>query len=96
MQKNMLMHVSLFIFVVVFARSQQPATINVDRNWTIPESTKLGTIVKTVDVQGENNETIIFSLSLEDPFNPNQENPFWIHPNTVSLHFKNRKLQLNL
>jgi hypothetical protein len=79
----MLVHVWFLIFLVVVAQSQQPATINVDRNWTIPESTILGTIVKTVHVQGENNETIVYSLSLEDPFNPNQENPFWIHPGTV-------------
>lgn len=84
----MLLVVSLFILFVVIAQSQQPATINVDRNWTIPESTKLGTIVKTVHVQGENNQTIVYSLSLEDPFNPKQENPFWIHPHTVSFIFE--------
>lgn len=81
----MLLHVSILIFVVVIAQSQQPATINVDRNWSIPESTKLGTIVKTVSSERkDSNETIIYSLSLEDPFNPHQENPFWIDPKSVS------------
>lgn len=65
-------------------KSQQPATINVDRNWKIPETTKVGSLVKTVEVQGENNETIVFSLSTDDPFNPYQENPFWIHPQNVT------------
>lgn len=62
----------------------EPATINVDRNWIIPESTKVGTIVKSVHVQGNsNNNTITYSLeSPDDPFNPPVDNPFWIHPHS--------------
>ena len=80
----MISQLYILIILLTAAQSQQPATINVDRNWKIPETTKVGTVVKTVEVQGENNATIVFSLSLEDPFNPNQENFFWIHPHTVS------------
>lgn len=66
------------------SRGIEPATITVDRNWNIPESTKVGTIVKTVNVQGENNQTRTYSLELEaNPFSRNQqENPFWIDPQT--------------
>lgn len=85
------MHVSIFIFLVVVTKTQNPLTINVDRNWTVPQETVIGTIVKTVHVQAENNETVVYSLSLEDPYNPNQENPFWIHPHTVSLKKHNQK-----
>lgn len=83
-RSNMLLRLSTFLVLLSTTYSQQPATINVDRNWKIPETTKVGSLVKTAEVQGENNETVTFSLSLEDPFNPNQENPFWIHPHNVN------------
>lgn len=72
----------LLLFSTTHSRGIGPATITVDRNWSIPESTKVGQIVKTVHVQSETNDTISYSLELDDPFSPNQENPFWIHPNT--------------
>lgn len=77
----------LLLLILPFLSIQQhrgfePSTISVDRNWLIPESTSIGTIVKTVSVTGENNETILFTLELEDPFNPNMVNPFWIDPST--------------
>jgi hypothetical protein len=81
----MLLLLSSLFVLVCNSKSQQPTTINVDRDWKIPETTKVGTIVKTVEVPGENNETIQFSVSLDDPFNPNLENPFWIHPHSVSI-----------
>lgn len=62
------------------SRGIEPATIMVDRNWSVPESTQIGTIVKTVHVQGKDNKTINYTLELDDPFSPNQENPFWIDP----------------
>lgn len=79
----------IFSFLVILLALKEscgiePATINVDRNWNIPESTKVGTIVKTVTVQGENNQTRSFSLELEyNPFSPSKhENPFWIDSQT--------------
>lgn len=83
----MLLIFTILLVLVTATRSQQPATINVDRDWKIPEMTKIGTIVKSVDVQGENDAKILFSLSLEDFSNPNQKNPFWIHPHTVRKLF---------
>lgn len=87
----------LFVLLLLpfFSKSQrgsEPATINVDRNWLIPESTKLGTIVKTVRVTGENAESTEFTLDLEDPFNPHLENPFWIDPATGYVYL-NKSLE---
>lgn len=74
----------ILLFAIKTSLCIEPATISVDRNWNIPESTKVGTIVKTVNVQGENNHTRTYSLELEyNPFGSNeQENPFWINPQT--------------
>lgn len=82
----------LLLFSTTQSRGIEPATIAVDRNWSIPESTKVGTIVKTVNVQGENNQTVNYSLELDDPFSPNQENPFWIHPTTGYVYL-NKSLE---
>jgi hypothetical protein len=72
----------LLLFSTTHSRGIEPATIAVDRNWIIPESTQIGTIVKTVHVQSDNNQTIQYSLEYDDPFNPNLENPFWIDQST--------------
>lgn len=80
--KSRLSILILLLFSTTHSSGIGPATITVDRNWSIPESTKVGQIVKTVHVQSETNDTIKYSLELDDPFSPNQENPFWIHPNT--------------
>lgn len=58
----------------------------------IPESTQIGTIVKTVSAKGENNETVQYTLDLDDPFNPNIENPFWINPTTGYVYL-NKSLE---
>lgn len=91
------MKFTLLFFVTLLlqatrSRGIEPSTINVDRNWSIPETTKIGTIVKTVNVQGENNQTINYSLELDDPFSPNQENPFWIDPSTGYVYL-NKSLE---
>ncbi|CRL08221.1 CLUMA_CG020997, isoform A [Clunio marinus] len=91
----MRLHISLLLlllFTTTQSRGIEPATISVDRNWSIPESTKIGTIVQTVHVQGENNQTVSYSLELVDPFSPNQENPFWIHPHTGYVYL-NKSLE---
>lgn len=61
-----------------------PATIHVDRNWDIPDSTRIGEIVKTVRVTGNYDpNTINFTLEPESgPWSSNLENPFWINPQT--------------
>lgn len=82
----------LVLFSTTNTRGLEPATISVDRDWSIPESTKVGTIVKTVNVQSGNNETINYSLEFDDPFNPNLENPFWIHP-TNGYVYLNKSLE---
>ena|SRR5690349_7093362 len=84
--------VILLLFTTTRSSGIQPATISVDRNWSILESTKIGTIVKTVHVQGEDNQTVNYSLEFDDPFSPNQENPFWIHP-TTGYVFLNKSLE---
>lgn len=80
----------LLLFSTIQSLGFGPATIEVDRNWSIPESTKVGTIVKTVHVQS--NETVTYSLELDDLFNSNQENPFWIHPTTGYVYL-NKSLE---
>lgn len=87
----------LFVLFLLpfFSKSQrgfEPATIYVDRNWLIPESTQVGTIVKTVSVKGENNEAVQYTLDLDDIFNPNVENPFWINPTTGYVYL-NKSLE---
>jgi hypothetical protein len=60
-----------------------PATIHVDRNWDIPDSTKVGEIVKTVRVTGNYDpNTINFTLEPEAGPWGSSENPFWINPQT--------------
>lgn len=86
---------SLLILLLISttrSRGIEPATINVDRNWSLPESTQLGSIVKTVHVQSQNNQTVHYSLELDDPFSPNKENPFWIHPTTGYVYL-NKSLE---
>lgn len=83
---------TLLLFSTTKSSGLEPATIAVDRNWSVPESTKVGTIVKTVNVQSENNQTINYSLELDDPFNPNLESPFWIHPTTGYVYL-NKSLE---
>lgn len=83
----------LLLFSAIQSRGFGPATIDVDRNWSIPETTKLGTIVKTVHVQSDNNQTVYYySLELDDLFSGNQENPFWIHPTTGYVYL-NKSLE---
>lgn len=90
--KSHLVILVLLLFSTTHSRGIGPSTITVDRNWSIPESTKIGTIVKTVQVQSETNETINYSLELDDPFSPNQENPFWIDPSTGYVYL-NKSLE---
>lgn len=71
---------SLLLFSTTHSRGIEPKTINVERNWSIPESTKVGTIVKSVHVNSESNQTVIYTLELDDLFGQNIENPFWIDP----------------
>lgn len=92
MMKSRLSILVLLLFSTTHSRGIGPSTITVDRNWSIPESTKVGQIVKTVHVQSETNATINYSLELDDPFSPNQENPFWIHPTTGYVYL-NRTLE---
>ena len=74
------------------SRGFGPATIEVDRNWSIPETTKIGTIVKTVHVQSDNNKTIVYSLEPDELFGSDIENPFWIDPNTGYVYL-NKSLE---
>lgn len=83
----------LFVLLLLplFSKSQrgfEPATIEVDRNWLIPESTLVGTIVKTVRVKGENTESVQYTLDVDD----NIENPFWIDPTTGYVYL-NKSLE---
>lgn len=80
--KQLLLLLILPFFSTSQLRGFEPATINVDRNWIIPESTKVGSIVKTVSVKADNNETILYTLEMDDLFHPNMANPFWIDPST--------------
>lgn len=81
----------LVVFFISQSKSSEPATITVDRNWLIPESTKIGDVVKSALVQPESNKTVSYSLEL-DPFSSIKENPFWIHPHTGYI-FLNKSLE---
>lgn len=82
----------LLLFSTHKSRGFGPATIEVDRNWNIPETTQIGTIVKTVHAQSDNNRTMNYSLELDDLFSSNQENPFWINPTTGYVYL-NKSLE---
>jgi hypothetical protein len=82
----------LLLFSTTQSRGFEPLTIDVDRNWIIPESTQIGTIVKTVHVKSQNNRTIQYSLEFDDIFNPDLKNPFWIHPTTGYVYLNSSLL----
>lgn len=83
---------SLLLFSTTQSRGIEPKTINVERNWSIPESTKVGTIVKSVHVNSESNQTVIYTLELDDLFSQNQVNPFWIDPSSGYVYL-NKSLE---
>lgn len=75
------------------SNGMEPATIHVDRNWEIPDSTRVGEIVKTVRVTGNVDvNNINFALELDDPFSPNVDNPFWINSQTGFVYL-NKSLE---
>jgi hypothetical protein len=70
----------------------EPVTITVDRNWNIPESTKVGSIVKTVRASGSGDRMIEYTLSVDDMISRGVDNPFWIHPHTGFVYL-NKSLE---
>lgn len=98
--KTIKFHVHTFIILLLLSTTQldhsngmEPATIHVDRNWEIPDSTRVGDIVKTVRLTGNVDASKInFTLEPDDPFNPNLDNPFWINPQSGFVYL-NKSLE---
>lgn len=90
--KLVVLALALFLFSTTQSRGIEPKTINVERNWNIPESTKVGTIVKSVHVNSDSNQTVIYTLELDDLFSQNIENPFWIDPQSGYVYL-NKSLE---
>lgn len=82
----------MFLISTTHSRGSGPGTITVDRNWNIPESTVVGTLVKTVQVTGIANRTVTYSLENDEMLNRDLENPFWINPSTGYVYL-NRSLE---
>lgn len=79
--KRFFLHIFVvFVLWTTHSRGSGPGTILVDRNWNIPESTKVGTLVKTVQVTGIANRTVYYSLEKDELLFSELENPFWIDP----------------
>ncbi|KAG5666292.1 hypothetical protein PVAND_017843 [Polypedilum vanderplanki] len=89
-------HTLVFILLLLatkFSRGSGPGTISVDRNWSVPESTKIGQIVKTVRVTGVGNRSVSYSLETDDTLGfGNFESPFWINPSTGYVYL-NKSLE---
>lgn len=78
MKKFYLQIFVVFLLSTAHSRGFGPGTITVNRNWNIPEETKVGTLVQPVRMSGSNGN-VTFSLENE---NKEFDNPFWINPNT--------------
>lgn len=81
----LIVHCALLVSAQIIMTHGDPKLLTGD-NWMIPETTPVGTIVKTVQLQGvqlEENEKI-FSLSLHLP--PSTENPFWVEPSNGDVY----------
>lgn len=89
-------HTLVFVLLLLatkFSRGSGPGTISVDRNWSVPESTKIGQIVKTVRVTGVGNRSVTYSLETDDTLGfGNFESPFWINPSTGYVYL-NKSLE---
>lgn len=92
MMKNLYLQI-LIIFLLSTAHSRGfgPGTITVDRNWNIPESTKVGSLVKTVQVSGIN-KTVTYALENDEMLSRDLDNPFWIDP-TNGYVYLNKSLE---
>lgn len=83
----------LLLLAVCSSDGMEPSTIHVDRNWDIPDSTRVGEIVKTVRVTGNYDpNSIKFTLEPDDPWNKDLENPFWINSQTGFVYL-NKSLE---
>jgi hypothetical protein len=80
MRKFYLQIFVVFLLSTAHSRGFGPGTITVDRNWNIPEATKTGTLVKTVQMTGTNSN-VTYSLENDEMINGHLDNPFWINPN---------------
>jgi hypothetical protein len=85
---NRMRHIHTSVLVALLlatttSRGSGPGTIVVDRNWNVPESTRVGQIVKTVTVKDVGNRSVSFSLENDDTLGFAEfESPFWINPLT--------------
>ncbi|XP_070501931.1 tyrosine kinase receptor Cad96Ca [Chironomus tepperi] len=91
MRKFYLQIFVVFLLSTAHSRGFGPGTITVDRNWNIPEATKVGTLVKTVEVKGVN-RNVTYALENDDMLSKDLDNPFWINPNNGYVYL-NKSLE---
>lgn len=77
----------MLIFSSIFcATDKPPPTINVNRDWTIPDTAAIGTVITNVELISEDNSEFEFGLEQGNgPFrntNPSEPLPFTINEKT--------------